>query len=123
MLTKAQTTLFSMGIIQPDGSPRKDKLNVISGVYATPFAEAVWIQCDHDHATCEILLFLFRSHLEDGEDGDALSLLLLLYGMIGYKVPEDITVIAVDPATLHLFLQEFLLDLDDIFAEMMAETA
>lgn len=123
MLTKAQTRLFSNGIIYPDGSPRNEKLNAISGTYASRFAEAVWIQSDKDSATSAILLCLFRNYMEDGADGDALSLLLMLYGLIGYQVPEEIPAIAEDPATLHRFLTEFLLDLDDIFAQLMAETA
>lgn len=72
---------------------------------------------------CEKLLAILWNFYDEGRDGDVLSLLFLLYGLIGYRVPDDITEIGADPTCLRCFLLEFLLDLDDVFAELAAEIA
>ena len=122
MLTEAQAKLLSKKIIHSDGSPVKEKINIISGIYAAPFAVAFWTSTSQDSCVSNNMLTMLKSFCEAGRYSDAVSLLSLIYGIIGHKVPDEIIAISADPATLLCFLREFILDLDELFTEMAAET-
>jgi len=121
MLTKAQTELFTKGIVHPDGTPDRNKLNTISGAHALPIAEAVWTLTDCDATVCDSMVALLRKLYDAGMEGEALQLLMLIYALIGYAAPDDINAIGSDPSSLRCFLEEVLLDFDDIFVELKTE--
>jgi len=121
MFTKSQIELFRNGFLNPDGSPNKTKLNIVSGAYTPELAEAVWELTGKDKETIDHMATLFEALFEDGEDTIAYAVIELVYGLLGYNMPDELSDIAEDPGVLRQFLYEFNCDLAEVFDELAAE--
>lgn len=118
---KQKTVMLRNGIIHQDDSPNKAKLNLISGAFTPPFADAVWVLSDYDRQTVKRMTDMFTSLYEQSRDDEALSLLLVICGLLGQIAPPYITDIASDKDCLHYFVYQFIMDLDEVFAEAIGK--
>jgi hypothetical protein len=65
----------------------------------------------------DILINLF----DDGRDQELIDVLRLIYGILGYKYPEDVKQIAQHSESRHYFLFSFMLDFDDVLLDYTSE--
>jgi hypothetical protein len=49
-----------------------------------------------------------------------LDVLLLLYGLVGLKFPNELELLRESPQALSYFLREMLMDFNDVFDELIA---
>ena len=110
------------GTLLPDGTIHKDKINLISGAHTPTFAETVWALTDKDGGTLNRLTNLFAQLYSGGRENELLEIIRILYDVVGLQFPQDFEGFSGHPEAQQYFLFEFLLDLNDVTQELLAET-
>ena len=121
MKTKDDNNLLDQGVLLPDGSASKDKLNLLSGAHTSEFVEALWITSDCDGCTMQHIYALLAKLYSEGKYEELLDVIRRLYNTVEMEVPDSIAALCSHREALRYFLFEFLLDFEDMAQELMDE--
>ena len=113
--------LLDKGIILQSGTICQDKINLISGVMAAPFIEAIWIFSGHDSEAMKRISAIFTHLYQQGHEAEMIAVLRILYDILGLQFPEDVDLLTGHPKARQYFLFSFLLDMEDCVQEFMTE--
>jgi hypothetical protein len=114
--------LISHGIISPSGKVNKDKINLVSGAAAPPFAEMVWLSSGGDAETINRLTSILTSMNTQNEREALFRLIQMLYGLLGLKLSKEASLMAGSDETLEYFLHSFIIDFGEIMSDYLIET-
>ncbi|CFX91805.1 Uncharacterized [Syntrophomonas zehnderi OL-4] len=95
-----QVNLYANGILLPSGDISRDKINLITGAMTAPFVETLWAFSENDTEVMKRISAIF-THL--------------------YSEGREVEMLAGHPEARQYFLFSFLLDMDDIMQDFMAE--
>jgi hypothetical protein len=98
----------------------KLSINFMSGRYATIFWDSIHAMSESAE-TVENFGKLIGILLEEGKDKEAMLLIRSLYDLMGMVFPEEISLIEKDDNTRIYFINEFLLDCEDLLLEYKDE--
>lgn len=115
--------LQNAGFLLPDGSPNKEKFNLLSGAYTPIFVEAIWALTDGDRETMHYMSDIFTNLYDEGKDRELMDMVQLLYSIMGLVFPDEVKLLARYPETMRCYLYEFLLDFDDALQDFIVEAA
>ncbi len=91
-------------------------INFVSGKYAAPFWDSIHAMSESVE-TVENFGKLMGILLEEGKDKEAMLLIRSLYDLMGMVYPEEISLIEKEDNTRIYFINEFLLDCEDLLLE------
>jgi hypothetical protein len=114
--------LISHGIINQSGTINKDKINLVSGTVTPPFAEMAWLSSGGDAETINRLTSILLSMNTSEERASLFRLIQMLYGLLGLKLPTEISLMAGNDEILEYFLHSFVIDFGEIMGEYLIET-
>lgn len=118
-----QANLYANGILLPSGDISRDKINLISGAMTAPLLETLWAFSENDTEAMERISAIFTHLYSEGREVEMLAVLRILYDVVGMQFPEEVELLAVHLEARQYFLFSFLLDMDDIMQDFMAEAA
>ena len=117
----SQNDLISLGILLPDGSINKTKINYIAGEMTQPFAEMVWISVHYDSETITMLTQLFMDMRKLKQPTLFFSLIDTLYALMRLQMPESVLPLLENNEALNYFLFSFINDFGEIMQENFDE--
>jgi hypothetical protein len=109
------------GILLPPGDINKDKINLISGAIALPFAEMVWVTTDGDMETINRLTDVLVSMNTPTDRGKLFKIIQMLYGLLGLRFSDEAAPIPTHPDALEYFIFSFITDFGEIIKDYIAE--
>lgn len=118
-----QSLLRDKGILLESGEICQDKINLISGAVTAPLVEMLWTFSGNDKCSMERISALFTHLYEKGHEAEMISVLRILFDVLGLQFPEDVECLGVHPAARQYFLFSFLLDMEDCIMDFMDEPA
>ncbi|MDL2324384.1 hypothetical protein LJC61_04440 [Ruminococcaceae bacterium OttesenSCG-928-A16] len=106
--------LINQGILFPDGTPNKNKLNLLSGAFVTPFADML-SACTSSTQHLGYTLDLMRTLSSDTQQ--CFKLLSILYDLMGMDMPNTIVDISQNQNAFEFFMHEYIADFAAITQE------
>ena len=120
MNPSTENAMVQAGILFPSGEPDRNKLNLISGTTIPQFCDFFWEASLRDKELVTKLRVIMQTMYDDGKHREILDVLLLLYGLVGLKFPNELELLRESPQALSYFLREMLMDFNDVFDELIA---
>lgn len=120
MNPSTENAMAQAGILFPSGEPDRNKLNLISGATIPQFCDFFWETSLRDKELVTRLRAIMQMMYADGKHREILDVLLLLYGLVGLKFPNELELLRESPQALSYFLREMLMDFNDMFDELIA---
>lgn len=120
MNPSTENAMVQAGILFPSGEPDRNKLNLISGATIPQFCDFFWEASLRDKELVTKLRVIMQTMYDDGKHREILDVLLLLYGLVGLKFPNELELLRESPQALSYFLREMLMDFNDVFDELIA---
>ncbi|HNZ63359.1 MAG TPA: hypothetical protein PKH23_03410 [Bacillota bacterium] len=117
----SQNELIKLGILLPDGSINKTKINYIAGEMTQPFAEMVWVSVNHDPETITRLTQLFMDMRKLKLPTLFFSLIDNLYALMGLQMPDNVLPLLQNVEALNYFFFSFINDFGEIMQENFDE--
>jgi hypothetical protein len=105
----------------PSGDISKDKINLISGAIALPFAEMVWATTGGDMETINRLTDILVSLNTPTDRGKLFRIIQMLYALLGLKFSDEAAPIGANPDALEYFIFSFITDFGEIIKDYIAE--
>jgi len=115
-----ENTMVRKGILFPTGEPNLNKLNLISGATIPQFCDFFWETSLRDKGLVTRLRTIMQTMYDEGNHGEMLDVLLLLYGLVGLEFPDELEMLKEHSQARSYFLREMLLDFDDVFDELIS---
>lgn len=98
-----------------------ERLNLLSGAYTAEFAEYVLEFTNYDCETLERMTNLFTTLYNSGMANELMETIKILHNIMGMSFPDDITNVIQNSEALQFYLYEFLLDLEEIYEDWLAD--
>lgn len=95
-------------------------VNNLSGTYATPFWDGLYEVTASIDTVREIKTAIEALH-GCKKDQEAYHLILALYDLATIEIPSDVSELGAYPDGVAIFVQEFLLDIEDLLYDYEAE--
>ncbi|MGI6776764.1 MAG: hypothetical protein ACOX7R_01670, partial [Acetivibrionales bacterium] len=109
------------GIILQSGEISKDKISLITGAITAPLIEMDWISSGYDAKTIERISTTLTHLYKKNQQIEMMSVLRILYDVLGLQFPEDVELLADHPEARQYFLFSFLIDMGDCIHNFMDE--
>ncbi|HHU13120.1 MAG TPA: hypothetical protein GXZ64_07810 [Clostridiaceae bacterium] len=109
--------LKKIGILLPDGSINKTKINYLAGEITLPFADMVWVSTNRDPETITRLTQLFLDMRTLKKSTLFFSLIYTLFALLGLQTPDSVLPLLQNREALEYFLYSFINDFGEIMQE------
>ena len=116
-----QNVLIDKGIILPSGEINKDKINLVAGAIALPFAEMVWVTTNGDMDTINRLTGILVSMNTPADSIKLFGIIQMLYGLMGLRFSDEAVLMANHAGALKYFLYSFIADFGEIVQDYVME--
>ena len=110
-MSNCATTLNAKQILSNED---KNRINAISGSTTPLLIDTIWEMSDHDGETLLQFITLLTTLYEQSQYETMISIIRFTHGIMGLKMPAPVEQLVLSPEALQFYLQEFLLDIDDI---------
>ncbi len=107
-MTKAKKTKF-----EPQSEGIKEAINIASGTFAAPLADTIYAICESSDSL-RWMLGISKALFESKKFDASIKFLHLLYDISGLNYPDEISMIENNREFTELFINELLLDLEDL---------
>ncbi len=91
----------------------KEAINIASGAYATPLVDTITALSENSDSL-RYMLGILKALFENKKFDEAIKFLHLLYDISGLNYPDDVSLIETNREFIEPFVNEFLLDLEDL---------
>lgn len=91
----------------------KEAINITSGTYATPLVDTITAVSENSDSL-RYMLGILKALFENKKFDEAIKFLHLLYDISGLNYPDDVSLIETNREFIESFMNEFLLDLEDL---------
>ncbi len=91
----------------------KEEINITAGTYATPLVDTITALSENSDSL-RYMLDILKALFENKKFDEAIKFLHLLYDISGLNYPDDVSLIETNREFIEPFINEFLLDLEDL---------
>lgn len=120
-MSTSTSTLVNKGILKPTGKISKDKINLVAGAVAPPFAEMVWVTTGGDMDTINRLTDILVSMNTPADRGKLFKVIQMLYGLMGLQFSDEATPMGAHSEALDYFLFSFAADFGECIKDYIAD--
>jgi hypothetical protein len=98
----------------------EEAINVISGAYTSPLVDTIYALSGSSNSL-RYVHNIIKVLYESDKCTEAMQLIHLLYDLAGFDYPNEMALIETNKQTEEIFIGEFLLDVEDLMYEYIAE--
>ncbi len=113
--------LIEKGILSQDGKIDKNKINLITGAMAQPFAEMVWGSVGGDMETINRFTDILVKMNTDTDRQNLFRVIQMCYGLMGVIFPDEAAEINKNAEALEYFIFSFTADFGELIQEYVAK--